>query len=83
LESSSSQWVLGTSNRKLARGFIGMEDLGGGLAAIFNLEIDIAMNNGVLQQRGRLFGRMAYVGVQSEEYGSLMPGRCQTTCLPR
>jgi predicted porin len=75
---SGNQWALGTGNRQNSRwGFIGKEDLGGGLAAIFNLESGIAMNNGALQQGGRLFGRMAYVGLQSSEYGSLMLGRQQ------
>jgi predicted porin len=75
---SGNQWTLGTGNRQNSRwGFIGNEDLGGGLAAIFNLESGIAMNNGALQQGGRLFGRMAYVGLQSREYGALMLGRQQ------
>ncbi|AYZ00067.1 porin [Burkholderia multivorans] len=75
---SGDQWSLGTGNRQNSRwGLIGKEDLGAGLTAIFNLESGMAMNNGALQQGGRLFGRIAYVGLQSDVYGSLMLGRQQ------
>jgi len=75
---SGNQWALGTGNRQNSRwGFVGKEDLGGGLAAVFQLESGIAMNNGALQQGGRLFGRMAYVGLQSDLYGALLLGRQQ------
>jgi predicted porin len=55
-------------------GFKGVEDLGGGLKAIFTLESGPAMNNGTLLQGGRMFGRQAYVGLSSS-YGQLTFGR--------
>jgi predicted porin len=69
---------LNTGNRVNSRwGLTGKEDLGGGLQAIFTLESGIAMNNGMLQQGGRLFGRQAFVGVDSK-YGAIMAGRQMT-----
>ncbi|WP_321806967.1 porin [Burkholderia sp. BCC1993] len=56
-------------------GMRGSEDLGGGLAAIFKLESGFNVNNGRLGQQGRAFGRQAYVGVSSKDYGSLTLGR--------
>jgi predicted porin len=56
-------------------GVRGSEDLGDGLHAIFTLESGIAMTNGSLQQGGRLFGRQAFVGLESNRYGTLMLGR--------
>ncbi|MFB9127526.1 porin [Paraburkholderia dipogonis] len=58
-------------------GFKGVEDLGGGFKAIFNLENGFSVANGTLQQGGRLFGRQAYVGLQSA-YGTLTFGRQKT-----
>jgi predicted porin len=56
-------------------GIKGSEDLGGGLAAIFKLENGFNASNGALQQGGRLFGRQAYVGLASQNYGTLTAGR--------
>uniref|UniRef100_UPI000487F349 porin n=1 Tax=Paraburkholderia acidipaludis TaxID=660537 RepID=UPI000487F349 len=56
-------------------GLKGSEDLGGGLAAIFKLENGFNASNGALQQGGRLFGRQAYVGLASQNYGTLTAGR--------
>jgi len=36
------------------------------------------MNNGALQQGGRLFGRQAFVGLESEKFGALTTGRQMT-----
>lgn len=55
-------------------GFRGVEDLGGGLKAIFQLENGFSVANGTLQQGGRLFGRQAFVGLQTP-YGTLTLGR--------
>lgn len=60
-------------------GLRGVEDLGGGLKAVFNLEGGIGVDSGVSNQGGRLFGRAAYVGL-SGSWGSLTLGR-QTTML--
>jgi predicted porin len=56
-------------------GLRGSEDLGGGLAAIFKLESGFNVNNGRLGQQGREFGRQAYVGISSNQYGTLTFGR--------
>ncbi|CAB3723468.1 Outer membrane porin protein [Paraburkholderia rhynchosiae] len=54
------------------------EDLGGGLDAIAVLESGFNVNNGTSGQGGRLFGRQAYIGIQSNQYGSVIAGRLQT-----
>jgi predicted porin len=70
---------LNTGNRLNSRwGVTGKEDLGNGLHAIFTLESGMAMNTGALQQGGRLFGRQAFVGLDSDRYGALMMGRQMT-----
>jgi predicted porin len=56
-------------------GFLGREDLGGGLAAVFRLENGFDMNSGKLGYNGRLFGRQAYMGLASNDYGTLTLGR--------
>lgn len=55
-------------------GFRGTEDLGGGLAAVFTLENGFSADTGNLGQGGRLFGRQAFVGLNSN-FGSLKFGR--------
>ncbi|MBP0625272.1 porin [Cupriavidus consociatus] len=55
-------------------GLRGLEDLGGGLKSIFVLENGFNSDTGTLQQGGRLFGRQAYVGLNSE-YGQITFGR--------
>jgi predicted porin len=56
-------------------GFRGTEDLGGGLAAIFDLEDGFSSANGKLSNTGDLFGRQAYVGLSSTQYGTVTLGR--------
>jgi predicted porin len=56
-------------------GIMGNEDLGGGLEAIFTLESGFGSNNGTMSQGGRLFGRQAFVGLSSKQYGTLTLGR--------
>lgn len=58
-------------------GVRGAEDLGGGLKAVFLLESGFDLDTGNSAQGGRLFGRNAYVGVESP-YGALLLGRQQT-----
>jgi predicted porin len=55
-------------------GFRGVEDLGSGFKAFFVLENGFAVNNGALGYGGRIFGRAANVGIDSQ-YGSLTLGR--------
>lgn len=57
-------------------GFRGTEDLGSGLKAIFTLENGFEADTGALAQGGRLFGRNAFVGLQSG-LGALTFGRQQ------
>jgi len=56
-------------------GLRGAEDLGGGLKAIFTLENGFNVNNGTLGQGGREFGRQAFVGLSSIDFGSVTLGR--------
>ncbi len=53
-------------------GFRGIEDLGSGFKAVFNLEAGVALDTGMGDSA--LFGRRAVVGLESQ-YGSLMIGR--------
>ena len=57
-------------------GLRGVEDLGGGLKGIFNLESGFNLDDGKSAQGGRLFGRNAYVGLQGQ-WGQLTLGRQQ------
>ncbi|WP_343674333.1 porin [Paraburkholderia heleia] len=56
-------------------GLKGSEDLGGGLAAIFQLESGVNLNSGQLGQGGAEFGRQAYVGLASNRFGAITLGR--------
>ncbi|WP_322107315.1 porin [Paraburkholderia sp. J41] len=56
-------------------GLRGSEDLGGGLKAIFTLEDGFNIDNGSLGQSGRMFGRQAFVGLASNQYGAVTLGR--------
>ncbi|RAR57164.1 putative porin [Paraburkholderia unamae] len=51
------------------------EDLGGGLRAIAQLENGFDQFSGASLQGGRLFGRQAWVGLSSTQYGTLTMGR--------
>ncbi len=55
-------------------GLRGNEDLGDGLKAVFQLESGFGINNGQLEQGGRLFGRQAYVGLAGR-LGAVTLGR--------
>jgi len=56
-------------------GLRGAEDLGGGLKAIFTLESGFNLNDGTLGYGGREFGRQAFVGLSSVDYGAVTLGR--------
>lgn len=58
-------------------GFRGVEDLGGGLKAVFTLENGFNLDDGTTGQGGRMFGRQAYVGV-SGPWGAITVGRQYT-----
>lgn len=55
-------------------GLRGSEDLGGGLRAVFTLEMGIAPDQGTLGQGGRGFGRQSFVGLQGG-WGTVSAGR--------
>lgn len=56
-------------------GLRGNEDLGGGLHAIFTLESGFNLNNGKFSEDNTIFNRQAFVGLQSDRYGTLTLGR--------
>ncbi|MFM0003061.1 porin [Paraburkholderia dipogonis] len=56
-------------------GMKGVEDLGGGLKAIFTLEGGYSVATGALSQGGREFGRQAFVGLSSDTLGTVTLGR--------
>lgn len=56
-------------------GFRGTEDLGGGLRALFNLEMGFSLRTGALGQGGRAFGRQSWVGLSDARLGTLTAGR--------
>jgi predicted porin len=58
-------------------GFKGREDLGNGMAAIFTLEAGVLMDTGASDQGGLLFGRQAFVGLQTKA-GTVRMGRMYT-----
>lgn len=56
-------------------GMRGSEDMGGGYRAVFTLEAGFSPDTGASNQGGRLFGRQAFVGLASPDWGSLTFGR--------
>ncbi|AYQ90848.1 porin [Burkholderia gladioli] len=56
-------------------GLRGTEDLGGGLAAILQLENGFNVGTGALGQGGREFGRKSIVGLSSKTWGTVTLGR--------
>jgi len=56
-------------------GFKGVEDLGGGLKAKFQLESGLKTDTGAFGDTGRAFNRAAWVGISSAEAGELRIGR--------
>ena len=56
-------------------GLRGTEDLGGGLKAIFMLENGFNVMNGRLGQGGDEFGRQAFVGLSTSQFGTVTLGR--------
>ncbi|MCC8393834.1 porin [Paraburkholderia sp. MMS20-SJTR3] len=72
---SSSLWSAEGGNWGTSMfGLKGSEDLGGGTAAIFNLETGLQIMNGT-SGGGRMFSRRAYAGIKNETWGQLQAGR--------
>lgn len=75
----------GARNQKLTSGisagsrlgFRGTEDLGGGLSAVYRLEMGLNSDTGTLGQGGRAFGRESWVGLQGG-FGRILLGRQYT-----
>lgn len=68
-----NQGVNDTQNSRI--GFKGVEDLGGGLKAIFNLETGLSPDDGSQADSSRFFNRRSVVGLQSDSLGTLTLGR--------
>jgi len=72
----NSAWQMRSGTVNGSRfGLRGSEDLGGGLKAIFTLETGFNINNGALGQSSRMFGRQAFVGLASDQFGAVTLGR--------
>ncbi|CAB3709114.1 hypothetical protein LMG24238_04078 [Paraburkholderia sediminicola] len=56
-------------------GLRGVEDLGGGMKAIFTLESGFNVANGKQSVANTLFNRQAFVGVSSNQFGTVTFGR--------
>ncbi|CAD6550797.1 Outer membrane porin protein [Paraburkholderia hiiakae] len=70
------QYALTSGNEGQSRwGLKGTEDLGGGLSTIFTIEGGFNGSNGTSTQGGALFGRQAFVGLSSNNLGTLTLGR--------
>ena len=77
-----SAWQMKSGDVYGARwGLKGTEDLGGGNKAIFRLQSGFDTNNGQMGQGSRLFGRQAYVGLSSDQYGTITFGRQYDTSV--
>jgi general bacterial porin, GBP family len=71
-----SAWSMQSGNVFTSRwGLRGNEDLGGGLSAVFWLENGFNVDTGAAKNGGDLFGRQAWVGLRSAEYGTVTLGR--------
>lgn len=58
-------------------GIRGKEDLGGGLSALYTLEMGFSLDSGASGQGGRLFGRQSILGL-SADWGTITLGRQYT-----
>lgn len=77
--SSGDDTVTGMRNNASRFGFRGKEDLGGGLNAIFELEA--GFDSGTGEGGQNLFGREAWVGLESKDLGKIKLGRLGITAL--
>lgn len=63
-----------SQNTSSRLGLRGTEDLGGGLAAFYNLESGIAMDSGT-QANAKFWNRASFLGVRDNAWGALTAGR--------
>jgi predicted porin len=68
------QFALGNSIDDNRFGLRGVEDLGGGMKAVFTLEQGFNLNNGSQGNQGKMFSRQAFVGLSSQ-MGTVTLGR--------
>lgn len=64
-------------------GFKGVEDLGNGLTAKFQLEHGLSADTGTQADSTRFFDRQSWVGIASKEYGEFRLGRQNTAIFYR
>ncbi|CAG9262319.1 porin [Paraburkholderia caribensis] len=67
--------MLSSVTQNTVFGLKGSEDLGGGLHTVFKLEQGFILNNGAQAFPGDGFGSQAWLGLESESYGTLTFGR--------
>jgi general bacterial porin, GBP family len=73
---NTSQFLENSGSLSTSRwGLRGNEDLGGGLSAVFDLENGFMGNNGTMKNGNDMFGRQAWVGLRSNQYGTVTIGR--------
>ncbi|CAE6806902.1 MULTISPECIES: porin [Paraburkholderia] len=71
-----SNWMMESGNISTDRwGLRGNEDLGGGLSAVFDLENGFNIDSGKFSNGGDEFGRQAWVGIASKQWGTVTMGR--------
>lgn len=81
IHSNNGHSITGLNDGAILRsrlGVRGIEDLGGGLQAKFNLEQGIGADAGTAADTSRLFDRQAWVGLGSNTFGEIRLGRQNT-----
>ncbi|MBP0630523.1 porin [Cupriavidus sp. AcVe19-1a] len=73
---AKNAWQMRSGGLSASRwGLRGDESLGNGYKALFWLESGFNLDTGTSTQGGRLFGRQAIVGIQSDKFGQITFGR--------